>query len=138
MLNSERFVDSSPRQVYGTLLMRGEYLCSASTMYRILRQNAEVHERRNQKRHPVYKENQNCGHDSNQVVGTSLSRWGLQPHVYYYMYTILDIFSRYVVGYLIAQRELHHWPNSWWPTAAPNRDFSNQNSWFSMLTGAVP
>lgn len=54
-LNSERFVDSSPRQVYGTLLDEGEYLCSVSTMYRILRKYAEVRERRNQKRHPAYK-----------------------------------------------------------------------------------
>ena len=53
-LNSDRFVDSSPRQVYGTLLDEAEYLCSVSTMYRILRANDEVRERRHQKRHPAY------------------------------------------------------------------------------------
>ena len=54
-LNSERFVDSSPRQVYGTLLDEGQYLCSVGTMYRILKDNDEVRERRTQKRHPVDK-----------------------------------------------------------------------------------
>lgn len=55
LLNSERFVDSSPRQVYGTLLDEGRYLCSVSTMYRILQAHREVRERRNQKQNPVYK-----------------------------------------------------------------------------------
>jgi transposase InsO family protein len=53
-LNSERFVDCSPRQVYSTLLDEEIYLCSVNTMYRILAKNQEVRERRNQKRHPVY------------------------------------------------------------------------------------
>jgi len=106
-LNSERFVDSSPRQVYGTLLDEGEYLCSVSTMYRILRQNAEVRERRNQKRHPAHKKPELLATAPNQVWSWDITKLrGPVPHVYYYMYTILDIFSRYVVGYLIAQREL--------------------------------
>ena len=106
-LNSERFVDSSPRQVYGTLLDEGEYLCSVSTMYRILRENAEVRERRNQKRHPAYKKPELVATAPNQVWSWDITKLrGPVPHVYYYMYTILDIFSRYVVGYLIAQREL--------------------------------
>ncbi len=53
-LNSDRFVDCSPREVYGTLLDEGVFLCSTSTMYRILQANDEVRERRNQKRHPAY------------------------------------------------------------------------------------
>lgn len=106
-LNSERFLDSSPRQVYGTLLDEGEYLCSVSTMYRILRENAEVRERRNQKRHPAYKKPELVATAPNQVWSWDITKLrGPVPHVYYYMYTILDIFSRYVVGYLIAQREL--------------------------------
>lgn len=106
-LNSERFVDSSPRQVYGTLLDEGEYLCSVSTMYRILRENAEVRERRNQKRHPAYKKPELVATAPNQVWSWDITKLrGPVPHVYYYMYTILDIFSRYVVGYLIALREL--------------------------------
>ena len=106
-LNSERFVDSSPRQVYGTLLDEGEYLCSVSTMYRILREHDEVRERRNQKRHPAYKKPELVATAPNQVWSWDITKLrGPVPHVYYYMYTILDIFSRYVVGYLIAEREL--------------------------------
>lgn len=106
-LNSERFVDSSPRQVYGTLLDEGQYLCSVSTMYRILHEHDEVRERRNQKRHPLYKKPELLATAPNQVWSWDITKMrGPVPHVYYYMYTILDIFSRYVVGYLIAQREL--------------------------------
>ena len=53
-LNSERFADQAPREVYATLLDEGKYLCSVASMYRILRENAEVRERRNQLRHPTY------------------------------------------------------------------------------------
>lgn len=106
-LNSERFVDSSPRQVYGTLLDEGEYLCSVSTMYRILGEHDEVRERRDQKRHPTYKKPELVAIAPNQVWSWDITKLrGPVPHVYYYMYTILDIFSRYVVGYLIAEQEL--------------------------------
>lgn len=108
-LNSERFVDSSPRQVYGTLLDEGQYLCSVSTMYRILKDNDEVRERRNQKRHPAYKKPELVATAPNQVWSWDITKLrGPITHVYYYMYTILDIFSRYVVGYMIARRELAH------------------------------
>lgn len=106
-LNSERFVDSSPRQVYGKLLDEGQYLCSVSTMYRILRDNDEVRERRNQKRHPAYKKPELVATAPNQVWSWDITKLrGPVTHVYYYMYTILDIFSRYVVGYMIANQEL--------------------------------
>lgn len=76
-------------------------------MYRILQENAEVRERRNQKQHPVYKKPELVATAPNQVWSWDITKLrGPVPHVYYYMYTILDIFSRYVVGYLIAQREL--------------------------------
>lgn len=98
-LNSERFVDSSPRQVYGTLLDEGEYLCSVSTMYRILREHAEGRERRNQKRHPVYQKPELVATAPNQVWSWDITKLrGPVPHVYYYMYTLLDIYSRYGVG----------------------------------------
>lgn len=107
LLNSERFVDSSPRQVYGTLLDEGRYLCSVSTMYRILRAYQEVRERRNQKQNPVYKKPELLATAPNQVWSWDITKLrGPVPHVYYYMYTILDIFSRYVVGYMVATREL--------------------------------
>jgi len=106
LLNSERFVDSSPRQVYGTLLDEGRYLCSVSTMYRILQAHQEVRERRNQKQNPVYKKPELLATAPNQVWSWDITKLrGPVPHVYYYMYTILDIFSRYVVGYMIATRE---------------------------------
>ena len=107
LLNSERFVDSSPRQLYGTLLDEGHYLCSVSTMYRILKANEEVRERRNQKRHPAYQKPELLATSPNQVWSWDITKLrGPVPHTYYYMYTILDIFSRYVVGYMIAEREL--------------------------------
>ena len=106
-LNSERFVDSSPRQVYGTLLDEDIYLCSVSTMYRILAENQEVRERRNQKKHPVYTRPELVATAPNQVWSWDITKLrGPVTHVYYYLYTILDIFSRYVVGYMIAEREL--------------------------------
>lgn len=107
MLNSERFADRSPRQVYGTLLDEGQYFCSVSTMYRILQEHHEVRERRNQKRHPVYKKPELLASAPNQVWTWDITKLrGPVKHVYYYMYTILDIFSRYVVGYMIANQEL--------------------------------
>jgi putative transposase len=107
LLNSERFVDSSPRQMYGTLLDEGQYLCSVSTMYRILKANEEVRERRHQKRHPAYQKPELLAMGPNQVWSWDITKLrGPVPHTYYYMYTILDIFSRYVVGYMIALREL--------------------------------
>jgi putative transposase len=107
MLNSDRFVDSSPRQVYGTLLDEGEYLCSVSTMYRILRVNDEVRERRNQKRHPAYKKPELVATAPNQVWTWDITKLrGPVTHVYYYLYTIMDMFSRCVVGYMVAEREL--------------------------------
>jgi putative transposase len=107
LLNSERFVDSSPREVYGTLLDEEQYFCSVSTMYRILREHDEVRERRNQKRHPVYKKPELLANGPNQVWSWDITKLrGPVTHVTYHMYTILDIFSRYVVGYMIAKREL--------------------------------
>ncbi len=105
-LNSERFIDCSPYQVYGVLLDEGEYLCSVSTMYRILEANGEVRERRNQKRHPAYKKPELVATAPNQVWSWDITKLrGPVTHTYYYLYTILDIFSRYVVGYMVADQE---------------------------------
>lgn len=106
-LNSDRFVDCSPRQVYGTLLDEGEYLCSVSTMYRILKAHDEVRERRDQKRHPAYKKPEWVATVPNQVWTWDITKLrGPATHVYYYLYTMMDMFSRYVVGYMVADREL--------------------------------
>jgi putative transposase len=107
LLNSERFADCSPRQVYATLLDEDVYLCSISSMYRILHENDEVRERRNQKRHPAYKKPELVATAPNQVWTWDITKLrGPVTHAYYYLYTILDLFSRYVVGYMIAEREL--------------------------------
>jgi putative transposase len=105
-LNSERFQDSAPRQVYATLLDDGEYLCSWRTMYRILDEYKEVRERRNQLRHPAYTKPQLLATGPNQLWSWDITKLrGPAKWTYYYLYTILDVFSRYVPGWLIAECE---------------------------------
>ncbi len=105
-LNSERFQDAPPRQVYATLLDEGTYLCSWPTMYRILRAYEEVNERRNQLQHPVYTKPELLASAPNQVWSWDITKLkGPVTWTYYYLYVILDIFSRYVVGWLVAERE---------------------------------
>jgi putative transposase len=105
-LNSERFQDSAPRQVYATLLDEGEYLCSWRTMYRILDEYQEVRERRNQLRHPHYAKPELLATAPNQLWSWDITKLkGPAKWTYYYLYTILDVFSRYVPGWLIAECE---------------------------------
>jgi len=105
-LNSERFQDSAPRQVYATLLDDGEYLCSWRTMYRILDEYQEVRERRNQLRHPNYTKPELLATGPNQLWSWDITKLkGPAKWTYYYLYTILDVFSRYVPGWLIAECE---------------------------------
>jgi len=105
-LNSERFQDSSPRQVYATLLDEGIYYCSWRTMYRILDEHQEVRERRNQLRHPKYVKPELLTTSPNMLWSWDLTKLrGPAKWTYYYLYTILDVFSRYVVGWMIAERE---------------------------------
>jgi putative transposase len=104
LLNSERFQDLAPREVYAALLDEERYLCSVSSMYRILAQHAEVRERRDQLRHPVYRKPELLATGPNQVWSWDITKLrGPGPGVYYYLYAILDIFSRYIVGWLIAE-----------------------------------
>ena len=106
MLNSERFVDLSPRQVYGTLLDEGEYYCSISSMYRILDECGEVNERRRQRRRPEYTRPELLATGPNQVWSWDIT-WLRGPGrwQHYYLYVIVDIFSRYVVGWMLAEEE---------------------------------
>lgn len=105
-LNSERFQDCAPRQVYATLLDDGHYLCSVSTLYRILAENKEIRERRDQLRHPNYTKPELLATAPNQVWSWDITRLlGPTKWTYYYLYVMLDIFSRYVVGWLIADCE---------------------------------
>ena len=106
LLNSERFQDAAPREVYAELLDEERYLCSVRTMYRILTEQAEVRERRNQLRHPTYRKPELLATGSNQVWTWDISKLrGPSKGVYYYLYVIIDIYSRYVVGWMIAEVE---------------------------------
>ena len=105
-LHSVRFVDQAPQEVYARLLDEGTYLCSVRTMYRILEQEKEVRERRNQLRHPKYKKPELLATGPNQVWSWDISKLlGPVKWTYFYLYVILDIFSRYVVGWMVAERE---------------------------------
>ena len=105
-LNSERFQDCAPREVYATLMDEGQYLCSWRSMYRILAENDEVRERRNQLRHPNYSKPELLASGPNQLWSWDITKLlGPTKWTYYYLYVILDIFSRYVVGWMIAERE---------------------------------
>jgi putative transposase len=106
VLNSERFADQPPREVYATLLDEGTYLCSWRTMYRILDENQEVRERRNQLRHPQYTKPELLATQPNQLWSWDITKLlGPTKWTYYYLYNILDVFSRYSVGWMIAERE---------------------------------
>ena len=105
-LNSERFCDTAPAAVYATLLDEGGYLCSTRTMYRILSDAGQVRERRDQLRHPSYAKPELLATRPNQVWSWDITKLkGPVKWTYYYLYVILDIFSRYVVGWMVAMRE---------------------------------
>lgn len=105
-LNSERFADQSPRQVYAKLLDEGEYLCSVRTMYRILDENQSTRERRNQLKHPHYKKPELLATGPNEVWSWDITKLkGPETWTYHYLYVILDIYSRCVVGWMLADRE---------------------------------
>jgi len=94
-----RFVDKTPQEVYAALLDGGSYLCSVRTMYRILEACNEVKERRNQLRHPVYAKPELLAEGPNQVWSWDITKFkGPAKWTYPYLYVIIDIFSRYVVG----------------------------------------
>lgn len=107
VLNSDRFQDMSPYEVYGTLLDEdGRYLCSVRTMYRILKKYGETAPRGRQRTRTHYRKPELLATGPNQVWSWDITKLkGPQKWTYYYLYVMLDIFSRYVVGWLIARRE---------------------------------
>jgi putative transposase len=106
VLHSERFMDKSPGQVYATLLDEEQYICSERTMYRILDKHGEVKERRNQLKHPTYTKPELLATRPNEVWSWDITKLkGPVKWTYFYLYVILDIFSRYVVGWMVAPRE---------------------------------
>ena len=105
-LREPRFADLAPAEVYATLLDEGVYLCSIRTMYRILDAHAEVRERRDQLRHPVYAKPELLAEGPNQVWSWDITKlMGPVKWSYFYLYVILDIFSRRVVGWCVADAE---------------------------------
>ena len=106
VLHEEKYVDMAPAQVFATLLDEGIYLCSTRTMYRVLKEAREVRERRNQLVHPVYRKPELLATAPNQVWSWDITKLlGPVKWTYFYLYVILDIFSRFVVGWLLALRE---------------------------------
>lgn len=106
VLNSERFRNQAPRQIYATLLDEGIYYCHWRTMYRILAQYDEVQERRQQRTHPLYTKPELLATAPNQLWSWDITKLkGEVRLTYYYLYVILDIYSRYVVGWLLDTAE---------------------------------
>jgi len=106
LLYSERFADQAPRQVFAILIDEGKYHCSVRTMYRLLNEDQTNRERRNQLRHPNYQKPELLATAPNQVWSWDITKLlGPEKWTYYYLYVILDIFSRYVVGWMLARGE---------------------------------
>ena len=105
-LHASRFADQAPAEVYATLLDEGVYHCSIRTMYRILDQNGEVRDRRKQLRHPVYQKPELLAERPNEVWSWDITKlMGPAKWSYFYLYVILDIYSRRVVGWCVADAE---------------------------------
>jgi putative transposase len=106
VLHEPEFVDLAPGQVYAQLLDAERYLCSERTMYRILEAHHEVRERRDQLRHPPYAAPELLATAPNQVWSWDITKLlGPAKWTYFYLYVILDLFSRYVVGWMVAHHE---------------------------------
>lgn len=107
VLHAERFVDLSPGEVYAILLDEGRYLCSESTMYRLLHQvHGQVQERRSHATHPPRVKPELVAHGPNQCWSWDITKLaGPAKWTYYYLYSIIDIYSRYTVGWMVATRE---------------------------------
>ena len=107
VLHSERFVDVAPEETYATLLDEGTYLCSTRTMYRILAaHHGGVRERRAQLTHPPYAKPELLATRPNELWSWDVSKLkGPAKWTYYYLYVILDVFSRYIVGWTVQYRE---------------------------------
>ena len=106
VLHHERFVDQAPASVYATLLDEGRYLCSVPTMYRLLRAEGEVCERRRQARHPATVKPELLATGPNRVWSWDITKLlGPAKWSYFHLYVVIDIYSRYVPGWLLAERE---------------------------------
>ena len=105
-LHCERFQDCAPAAIQATLLDEGQYLCSTRTMYRVLQQDGATRERRDQLTHPLYHKPELLATAPNQLWSWDITKLrGPVKWTYFYLYVILDVFSRYVVGWMVAPRE---------------------------------
>jgi putative transposase len=106
VLHEERFAELSPGEVHAMLLDEGRYLCSERTMYRVLAANAEVRERRRQRRRTHYAAPELLATGPRQLWTWDISKLrGPAKWTYYHLYVIIDVYSRYVVGWMVAERE---------------------------------
>ena len=106
VLHEPRFMDLAPAEVYATLLDEGHYLCSERTMYRLLAAHREVRERRDQRRHPSYAAPELLATRPNELWSWDITKLlGPAKWTYFYLYVILDVFSRYAVGWMVAPCE---------------------------------
>jgi transposase InsO family protein len=106
ILHSERFVDASPHTIHATLLDEGQYPCSVRTLYRILDAEEELRERRNLRQHPQYAKPELLATGPNQLWSWDITKLkGPAKWTYFYLYVIIDVFSRQVVGWMVATRE---------------------------------
>jgi putative transposase len=106
LLRTEPYVDLAPAEVYASLLDQGTYHCSIRTMYRILHDHDEIKERRRQLRHPLYQKPELLAESPNQVWSWDITKlMGPEKWTYFYLYVIIDIFSRRVVGWCVADSE---------------------------------
>jgi putative transposase len=106
VLYSERFQNAAPAAIHAQLLDEGRYLCSPRTMYRLLERRGESRERRDQLTHPPYQKPELLARAPNQVWSWDITKLrGPVKWTYFYLYVVLDIFSRYAVGWMVAERE---------------------------------
>jgi putative transposase len=107
LMHSEAFVDMAPHQIYARLLDQGDYLCSVRTMYRLLKaQHGQVNERRRHVQRPAYAKPELLATAPNQVWSWDITKLkNTIKWTYFYLYVIIDIFSRYVVGWMVAYNE---------------------------------
>lgn len=109
VLHSPEFVDQPPHEVYATLLSGGVYLASVRTMYRLLAERGETQERRNQRRALVHPKPSLTATAPNQVWTWDITKLATTAvGVFLHAYVIIDLFSRYVVGWMVAAKECKH------------------------------
>lgn len=106
VIHQPRFVDRSVPYMYATLLAENRYYGSISTMYRVLRSVGEVGERRDQATRPAHVKPELCATGPNQIYAWDITKLhGPRKWTYYYLYAIIDIYSRFIVGWMVADRE---------------------------------